>query len=215
MTLSVLLLIGGALLVSVISLFATRSPIAEPPMVSPIVYSDLSTETGVFIPNLSKEPRDAYFYLRRDQSAVFMKATSIENETPTSDGSTRWAGLNFIGANTSPKVVGLEPLETVTGFRAIRYHGLYEGIDLMVSADADKLSGTFIVAPGADPSLVLFAVDFEDGSLVGAPMAYHEINGHRIPLMVSFEPARYGSTQLNLGPHEVVEPVMVDFDVKF
>ncbi|MFC2085879.1 hypothetical protein ACFLRO_01560 [Bacteroidota bacterium] len=212
---SILLLVGGVLVVSAVSLFAFRSSSSEPSSVFKMARSANSTATGVFIPNLGHAPREAFFYLNRDEDVVLLRASNIDFDMSDQENSRYRAGLRFISSNGSPKLVGLEPLSQATGFRAVDYLGLYEGVDLRLAIKTGKLSGRFTLAPGVDPDMVLFKTDDLKGGLIGKPFAYHDVNGHKIPLLVSFEPARYGSTRLDLGPHDIRLPVEVDFEIRF
>ena len=217
MTRSFLLLIGGVLAVSAISLFAVRSPEAEHPSSTRNVYSDEVAAVGVFVPNLGQAPSDAFFYLKRDRSVVLLKATSIamDGQSRASTDEPHGANLYFISANKSPKVVGLEPLGGLTGFKSVRYQGLYPGIDLRMKTDAGRLSATFMLAAGADLSLILFKAEGWDDGFVGAPTAYQVKDGYRIPVSASFEAGRYGSTRLTLGWYDVDIPIEINFGVGF
>ncbi len=217
MTRTVLLLIGGALAVSAVGLSVVGSPEPEHPAAAGNVLSNKTTATGFFVPNLGQAPSDAFFYLERDRSVVLLKATTIELDVQphaSADEPNR-ASLYFVSASKSPKVVGLEPLAGLTGFKAIRYQGLYDGIDLRLETRDRRLSATFMLAPGADPSLILFKADGSDTGLVGTPAAYQVKDGSRIPVSASFEAGRYGSTRLSLGRYDVDAPVGIDFGIGF
>src|SRR5690606_34545394 len=119
------------------------------------------------------------------------------------------------GASPSPTIVGLDPLEGrvhflvgnepakwrtgVSTYRAIRYHELYDGIDLLYQGTPEGIKSTFIVAPGASPQDVTFDYSGiegltigEDGSLYvhtaagalveSAPVCYQEIDGNIVPV---------------------------------
>ncbi len=215
MTRSVLLLVGGALVLSAVGIFMLRPTRTENLFGTRSVHSDEVAAGGVFIPNLGQVASDAFFYLKRDRSTILLRATSIDFEVqPSSDGPGH-VGLHFVAASRSPKVMGLKPLTGVTGFRAVKYQGLYRGIDLRIEAAAERLSVAFILAPGADPGLILFKADGLDEGLVGTPKAYQAKDGLRTPVSVSFEPGRYGSTLLALGPYDVDVPIRIDFEIRF
>ena len=160
-------------MVTAISAYVVRSLEVEGSAVVTNARADAVTAMGVFYPNLGQAPSDAFFFLKRRQSAVLLKATSIDVEVHAPDNrrSQRRPRLYFVSASRSPKVVGLEPIAGLSGFKAVRYHGIYPGIDLTVAAETDKLSATFTVAVGADPSLILFTADGLDDALVGIPTA--------------------------------------------
>ena len=99
----------------------------------------------------------------------------------------------------------------MTGFKAVRYEGLYQGIDLRIGIGAGRLSATFMLGPGADPSLILFKAEGANANRIGSPVAYQLDAGYRTTVNVAFEASRYGSTRLNLGPYDVSKPVEIDF----
>ena len=214
MTRSSLLLIGGVLVVSAVSLSAVRSPEADPPAAVSRFHLDETGPKGVFIPNLGQAPTGAFFYLKREQATVLLKATTIVFDLPGDDNEQSPSSLYFISASKSPRVVGLESVPGMTGFRAVKYRGLYGGVDLTLATDTDRLSGRFTLSTGADPNLILFRTLGDDESRVGAPDAYQVKDGVRIPVIARFERARYGSIQLELGQYDVNVPVEVDFAIR-
>ena len=126
MTRSVLPLIGGALVVSAVSLFVARSPVVEFLPAITNVGSSGHAPNGVFVPNLGEAPMDAYFYLRRQGSVVLLKSKTIDLEVGigASTAAPRHSSLRFIGVSGSPRVSGLDVLAIGTGFRSVRYEGL-------------------------------------------------------------------------------------------
>jgi uncharacterized repeat protein (TIGR01451 family) len=78
--------------------------------------------------------------------------------------------LQFVGANPSTLVAGLEPLPGVANFilgnnpakwqtnlptyAGIVYRNLYPGIDLRYDGSGGQIKGTYLVAPGADPGAI-------------------------------------------------------------
>lgn len=213
MTRSVLLLIGGTVAVSAVGVFTLRPTGTENHSSTRNVRSDEIVAVGAFVPNLGQVEIDAFFYLKRDRSTILLRATSIDFEVQGSHDLPSHASLYFIAASKSPKVMGLKPLTGVTGFRAVKYQGLYQGIDLRIETDNERLSVAFILAAGADPSLILFKADGSESSPVGMPIAYQVKDGSRIPVSASFEPGRYGSTRVALGPYDVNVPIRIDFRI--
>src|SRR5664279_2779853 len=77
--------------------------------------------------------------------------------------------MRFEGACSSTRLEGAEPLSGrasfLTGpaqhwrrdepmFGAVRYRGLYPGIDMIYGANGRQLKSEFVVAPGADPARI-------------------------------------------------------------
>jgi hypothetical protein len=82
--------------------------------------------------------------------------------------------LQLAGANTQPIVtqedelptrsnyfIGSDPAKwrtNVPNYGRVRYHNVYPGVDLVYYGNQGQLEHDFVVAPGADPSMVMLAV---------------------------------------------------------
>ena len=100
--------------------------------------------------------------------------------------------LVFNGSSPDAALAGLEPLDgtvsyfagadpagwirDVPTFAAVRYHGLYPGVDLTVRGDHRRLNLAFSLTGGADPDAV--DISFEDGSAAEA-LRLHRSGGRR------------------------------------
>ena len=120
----------------------------------------------------------------------------------------------------------------ISTYGKVKYHGVYEGIDLVYYGNQGKLEYDFVVSPGADPSAIKIAFEGADkidtdreGNLVlrvaggevriPKPLVYQEVDGVRKEVIaafvfnpkskvVGFEIAKYdGSKPL------VIDPVLV------
>jgi uncharacterized repeat protein (TIGR01451 family) len=81
--------------------------------------------------------------------------------------------MNFVGANPSPQVMGLDELpgksnyfmgndpktwrSNVRNYAKVRYQDIYPGVDLLCYGNQGQLEYDFIVAPGARPSVINLA----------------------------------------------------------
>ena len=82
---------------------------------------------------------------------------------------------SFVGANPHPNVVGLDPLAgtsnyfigsnpsqwhtNVASYAQVEYQNLYPGVDLVFFGNQQQLEYNYVVAPGADPSVIKLAID--------------------------------------------------------
>ncbi len=80
--------------------------------------------------------------------------------------------MQLIGANSNPKVVGLDKQQStsnyfignnkkdwqqgVSNYSAVKYENIYNGIDLIYYGNNERLEFDFIVAPNANPDLINF-----------------------------------------------------------
>ena len=86
--------------------------------------------------------------------------------------------MKLVGANVSPRVVGLEELSgksnyflgndltkwrtDVPHYAKVRYQDVYPGVDLVYYGNQRQLEYDLIVAPGADPEAIQLAFEGED-----------------------------------------------------
>jgi hypothetical protein len=120
--------------------------------------------------------------------------------------------MRLAGANPHPVVTGADGLPgksnyfagsdpkqwrtNVPTYASVRYAGVYPGIDLVYHGNQRLLEYDFVVAPGADPSVIdlrfqgakklsvnddgALTIGINDGDVIGhAPAIYQEINGQR------------------------------------
>src|SRR5713101_6414616 len=132
--------------------------------------------------------------------------------------------LRFPGANPDAVLEGIDPLPTranffigpqpawrtnLATFGSIAYRGIYPGIDVSYSGSGDHLKSQFVVAPGANPSVIRLSYEVAerphvepDGVLIlptsfgefreDAPTIYQEREGKRTPVQgIPHSPRRY------------------------
>jgi len=121
--------------------------------------------------------------------------------------------LQFVGANPNTQVVGKGQLPGIVNyflgndpakwktdvptFGSIGYEGLYPGIDLVYDGGASVLKGTYLVAPGANPSIIRWRyegapkVELSNGELlIGADET------GKNPLLIERKPAAWQTVAL-------------------
>jgi len=153
------------------------------------------------------------------------------------------ARLRFVDAHPSPEIVpvgeaalsvnvfrGSDPSRWHGGIptsRAVRYRGLYPGIDLEVYGVEKQVEYDWIVAPGADPGKIRFSygdaadvridengdlrVRTDGGDLVHRrPVAYQEIGGKRVAVVSAFRKSGENTCGFSVGDYDRRHPLVID-----
>jgi hypothetical protein len=155
--------------------------------------------------------------------------------------------MQLVGGNPAPQIDGLEELATSTNYFSgsdpaqwrtavpsyarVRYGQVYPGIDMVYYGNRRQLEYDFVVAPGADPSVVQLAFkgieNFEIsrmGDLLlhtsrgdirqSKPVAYQESNGTREEVDVNYTPLSGNRVGFQVGNYDptrtlIIDPVLV------
>ena len=126
---------------------------------------------------------------------------------------------------------GSDPLKWQTGVRtygAVRYRGIYEGVDLVYYGNAQgQMEYDFVVAPGADAGQISLQiegaksleVDAAGDLVIGTPAGemrqrrptvYQEVNGARREVESGYAAEPDGRVRFNLGEYDKSAPLVID-----
>ena len=111
-------------------------------------------------------------------------------------------------------------------YAAVRYDGVYPGIDLVYYGRQGELEYDFLVAPGADPAAIALsfdgtdAVTLDDGgdlllwTSAGAvrqhkPFIYQEVDGQRRPIAGAYR-LDGAHVRLDIGAYDARRPLVID-----
>ena len=154
-------------------------------------------------------------------------------------------GLKLIHANTAPRVEALEPLpgqinylfgndhsQWRTGiktFGRVKQHAVYPGVDLVWYGNQGQLEYDFVVAPGADPSVIKLvftgaeSIQLDDnGDLLlqtsegtirqQRPLVYQEADGqrHQIESGYKLSAIRNQEVSFQIGEYDSRLPLVID-----
>ena len=115
-------------------------------------------------------------------------------------------------------------------FGAIRYTGVWPGVELRYKADRNRVKAEYVIAPGADISRVLLKFDGEpqiqsDGTLrVGGvagdfvedrPVLYQSIGGKRLEIAGGFEKLPGGLIGFRTAGYDRNQPLVIDPSILF
>jgi len=162
-----------------------------------------------FIANHGQGPPEVHFMAQGSGlTAYFSPEAALFRLADTS------VRVRFVGARASVQIEGVEPLEAKASFlagaeenwrldvplyTAVRYRGLYPGVDMIYGGNGHDLKSEFVVAPGVDPALIRLryqgtgeARTDASGALVipagghdlreAAPVIYQDRDGRRVPV---------------------------------
>lgn len=156
--------------------------------------------------------------------------------------------LSLSGARPPTRISGSQALPTrvnyfrgrdasgwrqgVPTFARVEYEGVYPGVDLVYYGNQRRLEYDFIVAAGADPSLL--KLEFQgatevtlgdDGNLVlgagkgevvlHAPVVYQEVDGRRLLVDGAWRVDDAGRAGFSLGRYDETRPLVIDPVVEF
>lgn len=168
-------------------------------------------------------------------SAVLHLVFEGANPTPDLAGARRLPGIvNYI--------LGSDPSRWRTNlptYAGLVYRELYPGVDLrydgLQGRSEGLLKGTYLLAPGADPTQIRWRyegaddvrLDAESGDLLvtlegetatlteRAPVAWQEIDGRRAPVGVRYALSPDGGIGFVLGDYDLARPLTIDPTIQF
>ncbi len=151
--------------------------------------------------------------------------------------------MTLLGANPAPAVSGVDEMPgkanyflgadaakwhaNVPTYSKVAYKSVYSGIDLVYYGNQSRLEYDFIVAPGADPHRIRFAVRGAnqvtrsgEGDLVLSmpdgdirwhkPFAYQVTNGERQQIAARYVMKSKGDVAFELGRYDTHKPLFID-----
>ena len=151
--------------------------------------------------------------------------------------------VQFDGANSAAEIAGTKQLPGKTNYfvgtdrtkwhtdipsyAAVRYHGIYPGVDVLFYGRERRLEYDFVVAPGADPKAI--ALDISGarklqidsrGDLVMSvpggkvslqkPVIYQEVNGERREIAGNYAIAGDRQVRFSVAKYDHTQPLTID-----
>jgi RHS repeat-associated protein len=177
---------------------------------------------------------------KRNQPLRGMRTSSASTSASAAPSVLR---MKFEGANPGPEVVGLEnlpgksnyflgnnPKDWHTGvpsYARIEYREVYPGVDLVFYGNQRRLEYDFIVAPGADPSVVALRIDGASGMRIDSdgnllirvrdgeaelrkPIVYQEGETGRGEIAGGYILAGDHSVRFTVGAYDHNKPLILD-----
>ena len=223
-------------------------PAESVPVVDFVAGSILAEQSsGVFFPNLGQLRHDVYFQFMSSDELAYMRAGSIgiarRTRARPKQGRPGDVNIRFIGANPKPILSAAGRLAKGTShldgasdrglaasmplFSELTYGGLYDGVDMRLSASGSGLMRTFTLAPGIDPATVLLYYDgadrpellqsgglqvstSADARLYPRPRAHQTVNGVVVALAADYAMRRFGSFGFSVAKYDPSLPLVIE-----
>jgi hypothetical protein len=211
------------------------------------IQADIAELPLSFIANAGQADANVRFMVKAGKQTIFFTSQEIvfaaSEQAEGEDTRSSVVRLRFAGANEEVKVEGEKPLPGVANFflgndpekwrtdvptyAAITYQNLYPGIGLIYSGKQGRLKSEFIVAAGADPTVITMdyggASDMyvrEDGALVletpigklveAPPVIYQMIDEERVTVEGGYHLLGEGEVVFILDDYVSTEPLIID-----
>ena len=151
--------------------------------------------------------------------------------------------MHFDGANPAAEIAGTKQLPGKTNYfigndpkkwhtdipsyEAVRYQGIYPGVDMLFYGHQQRLEYDFIVAPGADPNAIALSINGarklqlnKQGdvlmSVAGGkvalqkPVIYQEVNGQRREIAGNYTIANDHQIRFAVADYDRTQPLTID-----
>ncbi len=219
--------------------FATFSPPAGPPTPAESFARENARFPLIFEANRGQADPDVRFLAKAGGYSLRFK----EREVEFIIAGTEAVRMRLDGARPHPAVFGFErqpanvnyfvgndPHQWRTGiptFAGVTYESVYPGVDLVYYGSNRQVEFDFVVAPGADPSVIGVVFDGiaksnldTDGALVmetavgslrlNKPIAYQESEGKRRDIAASYVIKTGGLFGFQIGDYDRTAPLVID-----
>lgn len=240
---SVRVLLTATLLLAATQLMQSKTAAATP--ANPSTLSAYSQLPLYFEPNRGQTDAQTRFVARGQGYALFLTPSEavLSLHAKSADRGVSAVGMQLVGANPSPAIVGRDLLQgysnyligqdpskwqtRIPHYAKVEYSDVYPGVSLLYYGQQRQLEYDFVVAPGADPSAIAFAIEGSDklqlnpqGGLVvqlpgGAvevqkPVVYQQVNGKRREVAGGYVLNADGSVRFAVGPYDSQKPLVID-----
>jgi hypothetical protein len=199
-----------------------------------------------FEQNLGQVDRRVRFLARSPEGTVFLRGDGLVL-TSRQSGDPRSVHLRLLHAAQQVLVDGTatgglanyyksanrsEWLENIPLFSAVRYHDIYQGVDVVFHGRQDQLEYDFDIGPGAAAEKIRFAIEGADRVslrhdgrlsitagkktwLLLPPLAYQQYGSGRKNVPVRYQVLRHNVIRFELGSFDRSVPLVIDPVVQY
>ncbi|HEY4950895.1 MAG TPA: hypothetical protein VIH88_11220 [Candidatus Acidoferrales bacterium] len=165
----------------------------------------------------------------RHKASAAVKTSVLRVHFDGANPSAEIAGTKLLPGKTS-YFIGNDPKKwhtDVPSYEAVRYQGIYPGVDVLFHGRQRRLEYDFIVAPGADPNAIALSIagarklDINSQgdvlmSVAGGkvalqqPVAYQEVNGQRREIAGNYTIANGRQIRFTVAAYDHTQPLTID-----
>ena len=198
----------------------------------------------VFEPNQGQAASEVRFLAAQDNDSILL----TERKLILQPGDAAPVTVRFLGARKPRSMQGHDPTGGVSNyifgsdasqwhtdipnFAAVRYAGVYPGIDLVFHSDAGRFEYDFMVAAGADSRNIQLEIEgtsgiTEDGDgnlflqagsrtlLQAKPVVYQELRGGKVPVAAQFVLTQPNHVAIRVSDYDRSKPLVIDPVISF
>ena len=183
-------------------------------------------------------------FLTDEEAVLSFSELSPARKAPQLQKTARAVRIRFLGGNAAAAVAGKGELQSRTSYfigndpkrwhanlpnySAVKYSGIYPGVDAVFHGDNRRFEFDFDIAPGADPHSIALEVDGarnmrlnRAGDLVlgmdtarelimNKPHVYQELSGARREILGSYALGPGNRIAFKIGPYDHTQPLIID-----
>ncbi len=166
--------------------------------------------------------------MRRKPNAA-VKTSVLRMHLEGANPNAEIAGTKLLPGKTS-YFIGNDPKKwrtDIPSYEAVRYQGIYPGVDVLFYGRQQRLEYDFIVAPGADPKAIALSIngarklelDSQGDVLMSVaggkvalqkPVIYQEVNGERQEIAGNYTIANDHQIHFAVAPYDHTQPLTID-----
>ncbi len=205
---------------------AFSQTIASPSVNVPLAFEVNRGQTATQVNYLARS-REGTIFLTKDGATVAVAAQGVFR--------LRLEGASTLGGSVPEQLLrsnssylsDRRQIGGIENYGAVRYRGVYPGIDVLFYGREQHLEHDFVLTRGADPDAIAIAmegidqlrindngvVDFKLGALQlseSAPVAWQTIAGKRIPVAVQWRLLGKNRLGFTLGDYDHTQPLTID-----
>ena len=206
--------------------FAAEGPAAPPSVSIPFAIEINHGQTAPQVKYLARSPEGVLFFTDQGVTVSVPRVGAFRMLLDGAASPEIWAEQKMIARSNYLEHKG-RSITNIENYGALRYSGIYPGIDVRFYGSSRHLEHDFVLAPGADASEIALRfegidhvalapsgnLDLALGKIAlreSAPIAWQEINGTKRAVEARWKMLGDARVGITLGEYDRSEPVTID-----